>query len=339
MSHPYLLQLLWLLPLIVGVLVYAHRKRVAAAEKFVGRKMLVLLMPPQSVGRAWLKGVLLIAAFILTVIALAGPQFGVYFENVAQRGADCFICLDVSRSMLAEDVKPNRLERAKSDILDLLKKLSGDRVGLIVFAGKAVVKVPITTDDGFFRQSLEEVDSHSAPRGGTLIGDAIRKAMESLPMQADRDQAIVLITDGEDQESMPLEAARDAAERGIKIFTIGLGDSREGARIPVKDSSGSRTFVKDEQGEHWSKVDGELLEKIALNSKGAYIPAGTRSYDLGEVYEKHLAGLSRSEDKDKQQRLRYREQYQVFLAFALALLAAERLIPRSTRKNENRGEQ
>ena len=124
------------------------------------------------------------AGLALLVVAAARPRFGVYHEKVQQRGVDCFVLLDVSRSMLAEDVAPNRLERAKSDVLDLLKKLPGDRVGLIVFAGKPVLKVPLTTDDGFFREVLDEIDTRSAPRGGTLIGDAIRKALDSLPSAA-----------------------------------------------------------------------------------------------------------------------------------------------------------
>jgi Ca-activated chloride channel homolog len=337
-THPAMLLLFWLLPLVAGLLVYSHFKRAAAARRFVDREMLARLMPPETNGRAWLKGILLIAGLAMLIFALAGPRYGSYIEKVAPRGVDCFVCLDVSRSMLAEDVKPNRLERAKADILDLLKKLAGDRVGLIVFAGKAVVKAPLTTDDGFFRQSLEEVDVKSAPRGGTLIGDALRKAMESMPPRADADQAIVLITDGEDQESMPEEAAKNAAERGIKIFTVGLGDAGEGARIPIVDSAGGRIYIQDEKGEHWSKVDQNLLKKIALDSGGAYIPAGTRAYDLGQVYEEHLAGLARGEEAKTQLRKREKEQYQIFLAFAVAILAIERSIPRCSRKNGKGGD-
>jgi Ca-activated chloride channel family protein len=336
-THPALLLLYWLLPLVAGLLVYAHFKRAAAARRFVDREMLARLMPAASNGRAWLKGTLLLTGLAIAIFAASGPRFGDYFEKVAPRGVDCFVCLDVSRSMLAEDVKPNRLERAKTDILDLLKKLAGDRVGLIVFAGKAVVKVPLTTDDGFFRQSLEEVDVKSAPRGGTLIGDALRKAMESMPPRADADQAIVLITDGEDQESMPEEAAKNAAERGIKIFTVGLGDAGEGARIPIKDSVGERIYVRDEKGEHWSKVDQKLLKKIALDSGGAYIPAGTRNYDLGQVYEEHLSGLARGEEAKTQLRKRVIERYQIFLAFAIVILSVERSIPRCSRRNGQGG--
>lgn len=334
-AHPTLLALLWLLPLLAGLLVYAHKKRLTAAQRFIDERMMSRLIPMETTAQVWLKGILLLAGLALVIVALAGPRYGTYYEKVARRGVDCFVCLDVSRSMLAEDVKPNRLERAKADIRDLLTKLGGDRVGLIVFAGKAVVRVPLTTDDGFFRQSLDDVDVKSAPRGGTLIGDAIRKAMESMPKRADSDQVIVLITDGEDQESMPEQAAKHAAEQGIKIFTVGLGDSSEGARIPVVDSAGNKIFAKDEKGEHWSKVDQDLLKKIALDSGGAYIPAGTRTYDLGQVYEENLSGLARGEEAEKQLRKREQEWYQVALFFGIALLAVERAVPRCPRKNGN----
>lgn len=229
--------------------------------------------------------------------------------------------------------RTNRLGRAKSDIRDLLKKLAGDHVGLIVFAGKPVVKVPLTTDDGFFSTVLDEVDTRSAPIGGTYIGDAIRKAMEAMPPRADHDQIIVLITDGEDQESYATEAAKQAAEKGIKIFTVGLGDSTEGARIPIRGESGGLTYIKEEEKkEHWSKTDQDLLKQIALATGGAHIPAGTKAYDLGQIYEDHLANLARGEEEN-QKRKRFHERYQIFLGLGIALLALERLIPIYGRPN------
>jgi Ca-activated chloride channel homolog len=331
-ERPGMLLLLWILPLVAGLMIYAQRKRAAAARRFVQSSMLARLMPPLMGTRPWIKGTLVLLGLAAIIVACARPRFGVYFEKVVQRGVDCFICLDVSRSMLAEDVAPSRLGRAKSDIRDLLKKLAGDHVGLIVFAGKPVVKVPLTTDDGFFRTVLDEVDTHSAPRGGTLIGDAIRKAMEAMPPRADHDQIIVLITDGEDQESYAAEAAKQAAEKGIKIFTVGLGDSTEGARIPIRGESGGLTYEKDEKGEHWSKTDQDLLKQIALATGGAHIPAGTKTYDLGQIYEDHLANLARGEEEN-QKRKRFQERYQIFLGLGLALLALERMIPIYGRPN------
>ncbi|MGA2797303.1 MAG: VWA domain-containing protein [Thermoguttaceae bacterium] len=332
-DRPGMLLLLWILPLVAGLMIYAQRKRAAAARRFVQSSMLARLMPPIMVARPWIKGTLVLLGLAAIIVACARPRFGVYFEKTVQRGVDCFICLDVSRSMLAEDVAPNRLGRAKSDIRDLLKKLAGDHVGLIVFAGKPVVKVPLTTDDGFFSTVLDEVDTHSAPRGGTLIGDAIRKAMEAMPPRADHDRIIVLITDGEDQESYAAEAAKQAAEKGIKIFTVGLGDSAEGARIPIRGESGGLTYIKEEdKKEHWSKTDQDLLKQIALATGGAHIPAGTKAYDLGQVYEDHLANLARGEEEN-QKRKRFQERYQIFLGLGIALLALERMIPIYGRSN------
>jgi Ca-activated chloride channel homolog len=327
-QHPTVLLLLWLLPGVAALLVYAQKRRMAAARRFVDPPMIARLMPELRGPRPWIKGTLLLLGLALLIVAAARPQHGFTYHKVKQHhGVDCFVLLDVSRSMLAEDVAPNRLDRAKSDIRDLLKKLGGDRVGLIVFAGKPVLKAPLTTDGGFFNLVLDDVNPRSAPRGGTLIGDAIRKALDSLPPPGDYDQIIVLLTDGEDQESFPLEAAQEAAKRGVKIFTVGLGDSAEGARIPVRDASGRLEYVKDEGKEHWSKTDQSVLQKIASATGGAHVSAGTRTYDLGQVYEDRLAELARGEGQQDKQQQRRKDQYQIYLALALVLLAVERLIP------------
>ncbi len=293
---------------------------------FVDQAMVARLMPRFDGTRTWVKAVLIMAAVSLLIVAIARPRYGFYFEEISGRGVDVFVLLDVSRSMLAEDVKPNRLERAKSDILDLLPKLEGDRVGLIAFAGAPVVQVPLTTDHGFFKLMLDDVDVTSAPRGGTLIGDAIRKAMESMEARADRDQAIVLITDGGDQDSFPQEAADLAAQRGIRIITVGLGDVSEGARIPTRGSDGGISFVQHEGHEVWSKMDDSLLKDISAKTMGAYIPAQTLSYDLGKIYDDQLARLTQG-DINTEKRKRFHEQYQWFGGIGLLLLLIEMLIP------------
>jgi Ca-activated chloride channel homolog len=327
-QYPTVLLLLWLLPAVAALLVYAQKRRIAAAQRFVAAPMIARLMPELRGPRSWVKGTLLLVGFALLIVAAARPQYGFSHEVVKQKhGVDCFILLDVSRSMLAEDVAPNRLDRAKSDVRDLLKKLGGDRVGLIVFAGKPVLKAPLTTDAGFFNMVLDDVNPRSAPRGGTLIGDAIRKALDSLPPRGDQDQILVLLTDGEDQESFPLEAAKEAAKRGVKIFTVGLGDSAEGARIPIRDAAGKLEYVKEEGKEHWSKTDQSVLQKIASATGGAHVSAGTRTYDLGQVYEDRLAELARGDAEQDADRQRRNEQYQIYLALALMLLAIERLLP------------
>ena len=324
---PTLLFALWLVPLVGAAMVYAQRKRLATAMKFANSAMVSRLMPTFRSGRTWTKAILLMLATIFLIVAAARPRFGVFFEEVSGRGVDLFVLLDVSRSMLAEDVAPNRLGRAKSDILDLLKKLEGDRVGLIAFAGAPVELVPLTTDQGFFRMVLEDVDPDSAPRGGSLIGDAIRKAMEAMPEQRDRDQVIVLITDGEDHDSYPEEATKQAAERNIRMITVGLGDPREGSRIPKRNEDGSLAYVKHEGQEVWSKMDERLLKEMALATAGAYVPARTRAYDLGRIYDEHLKQLTRGEVQ-AEKRKRFREQFQLFAVAGLALLLIEMSVPR-----------
>lgn len=323
---PVLLFVLWLVPLAGGALIYAHRKRKATAGRFADATMVERLMPAFQTSRQWVKAVVLMAALTCLVISAARPRFGVVFEEVSGRGVDLFILLDVSRSMLATDVAPNRLDRAKSDIVDLLQRLEGDRVGLIVFAGAPVVQVPLTTDHGFFRMVLNDVDPDSAPRGGSLIGDAIRKAMESMEARIDRDQVIVLITDGEDHDSFPAEAAKQAGERNIRIISVGLGDTGEGARIPQRNENGSLTFLQHDGQEVWSKMDERLLKEIALTTSGAYVPAQTRAYDLGRIYDDHLSKLTRGEIR-AEKRKRYREQFQLFGLLGLSLLLIEMMIP------------
>ena len=317
---------LWLVPLVGYLIVRAHYKKRATAIQFVDKKMASRLMPRFDLLRTWVKALLAMMAATLLIVAVARPRFGEYFDEVSGRGVDLFVVLDVSRSMLAEDVKPNRLDRAKSDILDLLKRLEGDRVGLIVFAGKPIVQVPLTTDQPFYRLMLEDVDTDSAPRGGTMIGDAIRKALSSMEPQADRDQAIVLITDGGDQDSFPAEAAQQAAQRNVRIITIGLGDVGEGARIPNRAEDGSLSFVQHEGQEIWSKMDETLLEEIATTTRGAYVPAQTLSYDLGQIYDDHLVKLTQGEINTEKRR-HLQERFQWFGAAGLLLLLWDVLLP------------
>ena len=330
LDNPSTLLALWLLPVIGWVLVYAQRRRQRTAERFADSQMLGRLLPIRRSGRWWLRFGMILAGLCLLIVAAARPRFGVFYEEVTRRSADVFVLLDVSRSMLAADVPPSRLERAKSDIRDLLTKLGGDRVGLIAFAGAAVVKVPLTTDQQFFTLELDQIDSESAPKGGSLIGDAIRKAMSSMERLQDRDRAIVLITDGEDHDSFPDRAAEDAAAEDIRIFTVGLGDPKEGARVPDKRSDAkpapSRTWTRHDGQEVWSTLDEELLQEIALKTSGAYIPAKTQVYDLGQIYEDHLAGLTRGEESSAR-RKQYRDQYQWFALAGLLLLVGEMLIP------------
>ncbi|HEY2252812.1 MAG TPA: VWA domain-containing protein, partial [Planctomycetaceae bacterium] len=305
---------------------YSRRRRRRAAESFVAQAMWSRILPADSSARFWTKTLFRETALVAALVALAGPRWGTQYEEVIPRGSDLYILIDVSRSMLAQDVPPSRLGRAKADVAALINRLEGERVGLIAFAGQAVVKCPLTVDYDAFRRTLDELDTGSAPRGGTAIGDAIRKALEVFHARAERDQAILLITDGDDQQSYPLEAAAVAAERHVTIFTVGLGDADQGARVPAatdsKAGSKSESFVEYQGQQVWSKLDNSLLKDIALKTSGVYVPVGVKAYDLGELYADYLQGRRGAEDESRK-RLRRGEQFQIFLALALFALLAD----------------
>lgn len=312
----------------VGISIYGFQRNISLRSKFLAAPMTVKLMPTASLSRFLTRLMLQLVGVVSLVVALAGPQFGEIVEMTTPKGSDLYVLLDVSRSMLANDVPPTRLDRAKSDITALSNRLNGERIGLIVFAGQAVVKCPLTIDYESFRRTLADVDTNSAPRGGTAIGDAIRKAMEVFVTTSQRHQAILLISDGDDQESYPLDAAEFASERDVTIFAVGLGDASAGARIPEKPNSGS--FVEYGGEQVWSKLDNTLLEQIATKTSGVYIPAGTQAYDLGKIYSDYLAGRE-GEATDMQKRVKRADQFQWFLVIGLFAMLCE-LCVRSYRK-------
>ncbi len=321
--HPEALLLLWFLPLAAACFHFAWQRRRRHRLLLFGEALAERLTPPDRRGRAVLQMLFWCAGWAALVLALARPRFGVEWEPVRERGADLVVCLDVSRSMLCGDVPPSRLERARSDLLDLLAVLEGDRVGLILFAGRPVLACPLTTDRDFLRAALLEAGPGLAPRGGSMLGDAVRAALQALEPRPDRDQAILLLSDGEDQDSLPGEAAREARERGVRIFTIGLGDAEEGARVPAPGGG----WMLDEGQVVWSRMQPEVLRELALRTGGAFVEAGTRDYDLARIYRETLAGLRRARDEGEERR-RLRERFQLFLAAGLLLLAAARLLDR-----------
>lgn len=326
---------LWALPVVVILLVIRHRRTVRAALSFADREMADRIMPNLRPGWAIVKGILLVTGLALAILALARPRWGVYYEELTGRGVDIFVVLDVSRSMTATDVTPSRLERAKADVIDLVNEVKGDRIGLILFAGKAVVKCPLTLDYGFFQFVLKQAGPREVTAGGSLIGDALRKAASVFPKDKTRQRLVVLFTDGEDHESFPLKAADQLNEAGIKVVAIGLGDPIDGARVPEGKSAG--TFVTHDGKIVWSKMDERTLQEIATRTSGAYIPAKTLDYNLDEVYRTHIATLEQDEATGRK-RKRLRDRFQLFLWPALALLIFEAglsFYPRRRTKEES----
>jgi Ca-activated chloride channel family protein len=229
------------------------------------------------------------------------------------------VLLDVSKSMLAEDAAPNRLERAKAEIRDFVRALPGDRIGLIAFAGRASTLCPLTPDQGFFRLVLETASPHSVSRGGTRIGDAVRKALEAFTPGPGA-KAILLVTDGEDHDSYPLEAAKQAREAGVRVVTIGFGEE-QGAEIPITDpKTGDRAPLRDRAGQVVrSRLDGATLREIALATGGAYVPAGVGVLDVEGIVRAHIEPLIRAAGASATRVVRA-ERYQPFAVGALACM-------------------
>jgi len=274
------------------------------------------------------KALLLIAAFISIVTALTEPKWNPQAQKIKREGRDVVILLDTSRSMLAEDIKPNRLERAKIAITDLMEMLKGDRIAIVTFAGNSTVKCPLTQDYAFVRTVLSDISIESTSRGGTLIGDAIRKATEEVFDRKSREyKDIILITDGEDHESFPVQAAEKAASEGIRIIAIGLGDENEGSRIPITGPNGAKTFLKYNGEEVWSKVAGDTLRKVVYATEGGKylsVEPGT-TLNLGEIYEKLIASAEKRE-LESVTMTRYDEKFQIFLALGIGLVICEAFI-------------
>lgn len=333
-QNDYWLWALWAIPVVVFLLVLRHKRCVRAALSFADQEMAARIMPDLRPARAILKGSLLVGGLTLAILALARPRWGMYYEEMTGKGVDIFVVLDVSKSMLAEDLTPNRLERAKADVIDLLKQVKGDRVGLILFAGKAVVKCPLTLDYGFFQLQLEEAGPDEVPAGGTLIGDALRKAARCFSKKdRQRQRLVLLITDGEDHESFPLKAASQLKEEGIKVVAIGLGDPDKGARVP--NSGGDGAYLRHKGQVVWSKLDEATLQEIALKTEGRYVPMRRRYYEMVDLYNDQIAPLKQEEATGKK-RKRFHDRFTLFLWPALLLLLADAGLAFYPRRKEGR---
>lgn len=317
-QYKYLLLLL-LVPVILiahGVKMRMRRKRI---ERFGDAALVEELMPSWSVAKGWLRTVLFSLAFFLFVIGLARPQIGAKLSEHEAKGAEIMICLDVSNSMLAEDYSPNRLERAKLAISRIVDRLQEDRIGLIVFAGSSFVQLPITTDYVSAKMFLNSIDTGSVPVQGTAIGDAVLTAARSFSEQSEKSRAIIVITDGENHEDDPVDAARQVAGMGVKVYTIGVGSLR-GQPIP-KDGQ----LMKDREGNIVvSRLDEGTLQQMAEAGNGAYVHAGNEEFGLNPIIDD-----IRKMEAEKFNSVvfeEYDEQYMYFFAAALALFVIEMLI-------------
>ena len=334
-ANPEWLHAIWIVLLVVALLVFLEFRGRSVLDRFVSRIMQSRLVQKISFVRRLLTIALIGLSMIFIVVTLMRPQWGRTVRDMAKVESQIMICLDLSKSMLAEDVAPSRLERAKVELDSLLGLMDeGQQVGLIGYAGKATVLCPMTTDFGFLRLVLKEANPDIIGLGGTKIGDAIRTAVRGFGETGDINRMIMLLTDGEDHDSFPMEVAAEAREKGIRIVSIGFGDEA-GSKIEITDpQTGARSFLKDRNGrEVLSRLDGATLRDIALETEGAYIPAATGALDLESIYEAHiksmLAGSSQSE-----QRIIRNEAFQIPLLAAVLTLVFAFFVSTSFRLKE-----
>ena len=303
----------------------ADRSRRAALERFASPQLLGDLTASVSARRRSVKRALVVAGVLLAGLALAGPQYGFTWEETQRRGIDVLIALDTSRSMLAQDVAPNRLERAKLAVRDLVDQLGSDRVGLIAFAGSAFLQCPLTLDHAAFLESLDALQPGVIPTPGSDLASALRTAEQALATEQRNVKLLVLFSDGEDLGGSAIEAAKHAAEQGIRVFTVGVG-SDNGELIPVPSAKGGTEFLKDPQGQYVkSKLDAETLRQVAELTGGFYEPLGRRGEGVTAIHDRALAPLPKEELASRMRRVPI-ERFQWALAVALLCLGLEPIV-------------
>ncbi|PWB72263.1 hypothetical protein C3F09_06910 [candidate division GN15 bacterium] len=303
---------------------------IARKKRLLGRfgdlPLLLRTAPYISFARQRTKALLLVIALALAVSAVARLQFGTHLELLKREGIDMIVALDVSNSMLAQDMKPNRLEKAKQELRSIIDRLQGDRIGLIAFAGEAFIQCPLTLDYGAARILLTAMDNTSVSVQGTSIASAITEAEKAFDQREKKHKVLVLLTDGEDLAGGAEKAAEEARNDGIKIYTIGIGNPA-GEPIPMLDQSGNRVgFKKDESGQVIvSKLDEETLQKISLVTGGKYYNASAGEMELDKIFDE----IGRMEKKELEGTLvtKYDDRFQWPLLLAIFVIVLEFFVP------------
>lgn len=306
----------------------ARRKRLV--NKFVEKSLISSIASSVSVERKVIRMALILAAVSLMVFSLARPQWGFEWKEAKFKGIDILIAVDVSKSMIASDVKPNRLERTKFGIKDLVRKLNGDRIGLEAFAGTAFLQCPLTIDYNGFLLTLDDLNVNTIPRGGTNIASAIKEAMNIFKDQEKKYKTLIIITDGDNLEGDPMKAAKDASELGIKIYCVGVG-TFEGSLIPSAGEASHGGWVADRSGNVVkSTLNEDLLKNIAISTGGSYVRATQSDFGLVLLYDKSISKLEKKDIEGKMNK-QYQERFQYFLGIAILLLLIEPFIPEKKR--------
>lgn len=324
LAHIWILHFLWFLPLTAIILIIANRQKKSASERFADKELMKRLTGEERRGGRLLKGILLLGALGFMLLALAGPRWGSHYEEVTQKGVDVMIVVDVSPSMLVEDVAPSRLERARREIIDFLRVVQGDRVGLVAFSGAAFVQCPLTLDYGALEMFLSVLQPDLVPVPGTDLGMAIQTGLSAFDFESETDRVILLITDGEDNEGRGLEAAQEAINKGVKIFVFGIGQSAGG---PIPSGDGKGGFKKDEEGKViFSKLDEEGLRKIASLTGGTYVRTVAGDLDLDVLYFEGIRSRTKAQVLKSGKIKVYEERFPIFVLTAFLLLSLEQIV-------------
>jgi Ca-activated chloride channel family protein len=325
LTHVWLLHFLWLLPLAGVALAVCGRQKKKAMERLADPELLAQLTGNDLKRRRFFKGLLLLTALVLMLFALAGPRWGSHYQEVSQKGVDIMILVDVSPSMRVEDIKPDRLERARREILDFLTVVQGDRAGLVAFSGAAFVQCPLTLDYAALDMFLGQLEPDLIPVPGTDLGAAIEMGLSAFDFKAETDKVILLITDGEDNEGKGLDAARQAAEKGVKIFVFGMGET-SGGPVPAGDGKGG--FKKDKQGKLiLSRLEEESLRRIASVTGGTYARSVAGDLDLDILYFDGIKSRTEAQTLKSGKIKVYEERFPIFLLAAFVFLVLENLLP------------
>jgi len=328
-------QLLWLalgfLPVLILFFWWTWRQKQAALAQFVGSRLLTELVVGFSATRQWIKRSLLVAAVGAVLLALARPVWGFTEEASRSSGLDIIVCFDVSKSMLATDLKPNRLQRAKLAVQDLLKVAPADRLGLVAFAGSAFLQCPLALDSESFRLSVQALDTDTIPLPGTALAEALREAQLAFKGESAGARAVVIFTDGEDHEPGAVERAKECVKDGIRIFTVGVGTTAGEILTDTPDPFGNKRFVRDDAGNVVKSVLNEsALKEIAEAGGGFYLPL-QNAQTMNTLYQRGLAPMPKVASKAEQFR-QATERFQWPLAFAVLLLLIEIVVPERTNR-------
>jgi len=309
------------LALLALFILWAIRRKKKILSRFGDLFLLLKTSPHISYARQGGKAAILLCGLLFVIVALSQLQCGTHMEMMKREGIDLMIAIDVSNSMLAEDIKPNRITKATQEVRGILDRLQGDRVGLVAFAGEAFIQCPLTLDYSAAEIFLDVIDVGLIPQQGTAIGDAIRKAAEAFETRERKHKVLILLTDGEDHDTDPIEAAEEARKQGIKIYTIGIG-SPLGEPIPITNRQGNKAgYKKDRRGEVVvTQLDEMTLQKVALSTGGKYYHATPEEMELDKVYEE-IAKMEKKELEGKlMMQYEDRFQYPLFLAIILIIM-------------------